>query len=366
MSVLQYKANAPAVCDRLRQLVGRKANDRIFAAFFPPSKTMKSFQKKYSGFTQYPDPRERILFWDSMFQERISLDDDNIPAAYPSEFDQGLYGGLLGGDVRFLATTDDGYVGSGWISSMVPHLLKNWSGFDDLKFSENHFWYERFITQLGIMKETASGKFGISHLIAIDSINFVYELVGATDTYLSMYEVPELVRRAIDFGFNLNLKIHSTFFDIVKTLDGGTCSWVIPWIPGRIVNESIDPFHMTSVDDFEKWGREPAERLMSKFDGGVLHLHANGWHLLEAACTMKGIRAILMVNEKDHVPALPQIQELRKRAGDMPLSIYVSYSEFAEAIQRHELAGGVFHYVSGVPDIDSANRCMEKVRSYRV
>ena len=56
------------------------------------------------------------------------------------------------------------------------------------------------------MRDAARGKFGISHLIVIDSFNFVYELVGATNTYLSMYETPERVREAIEFAYHLNLK----------------------------------------------------------------------------------------------------------------------------------------------------------------
>jgi len=366
MNGVQYKCNAREVMERLTALVERKAMDQVFAAFLPPSETMKEFQKKYKGFTQYPDPHERIRFWDNLLRERMRLEDDNIPAAYPSEFDQGLYGGMLGGDVRFLAVTDDGYVASGWISSMVPHVLENWAGFDALRFDENNLWYKRFIKQLHIMREKAEGKFGIGHLIAIDSLTFVYELVGATDTYISMVEQPEMVRRAIDFGFDLNLRVQRTFFEIVGTLEGGTCSYVLPWAPGTLLNESVDPFHMTSLADFEKWGREPAQRLISQFDGALLHLHANGWHLLEAVCTIPGMKAILMVNEKDHTPALQQIATLRKRAGDMPLSVMVSYDEFTQALERHMLAGGVFYYVSGVPSIDASNRWMEKVRSYRV
>ena len=122
---------------------------------------------------------------------------------------------------------------------------------------------------------------------------------------------------------------------------------------------------MTSIDDFEKWGREPAERFIAQFDGALVHLHANGWHLLESVCTIPGVKAILMVNEKDHTPALEQIKALRKRAGDMPLSVMVECGEFTQSLERHELAGGVFYYVSGAPDIDSANRWMEKVRRYR-
>jgi hypothetical protein len=96
-----------------------------------------------------------------------------------------------------------------------------------------------------------------------------------------------------------------------------------------------------------------------------MHLHANGWHLLESICSLRGVKAILMVNEKGIPPAMQQLQSLRKRAGDMPLSVMVEYPEFIESLQRHKLAGGVFYMVSGAPDIDTANRLMEKVRAYR-
>ena len=260
MNGLAYKANAAEVFERLRQLIARKAQDRIFAAFILPTQAMKDFQKQYSGgfSTEYPDPEERIQFWDRHLSERRLIEDDSIPAAYPSEFDQGLYGGILGGDVRFLSLPDDGYVGSGWISSMVPPLLADWSEFERLRFDGNSLWYQRYLRQLRLMRDAARGKYGISHLIVIDSFNFVYELVGATNTYLSMYEAPARVKEAIEFAYHLNLKIHNTFFDSVGTLEGGTCSWVVPWIPGRIICESVDPFHMTSPRDFETLGKGAA------------------------------------------------------------------------------------------------------------
>jgi hypothetical protein len=368
MMRLAYKANAAEVQSRLTRLVARQAQDEIFAAFILPSPAMADFQKRYSGdfMTDYPDPQERIRFWDGHLRERTRMEDDSIPAAYPSEFDQGLYGGLFGGDVRFLSMPHDGYVGSGWISSMVPPLLHDWSEFGQLTYDEEAEWYGRYTNQLRIMTDSARGKFGISHLIVIDSLNFVFELVGATNTYISMYETPDRVREAIEFAYGLNVDIHNTFFDIVGTLDGGTCSWVVPWLPGRIICESLDPFHMTSPKDLERWGREPLERLVDNYDGGVLHLHANGWHLLGSACSLQGVKALLLVNEKDYPPATEIGFELRARAGDMPLSMMADYPDFVGRLARHELPGGCFYYVTGAPDIDAANRCMEQVRSYRV
>ena len=65
-------------------------------------------------------------------------------------------------------------------------------------------------------------------------------LLGSTPFWVKRYEKegrfglddePKYwVRRAIDLGFELNVNIHSAFFDTVPLIAGGTCSWVIPWI----------------------------------------------------------------------------------------------------------------------------------------
>ena len=60
--------------------------------------------------------------------------------------------------------------------------------------------HEPHAATLDYVVAAAAGKFGVSHFILIDSLNFVFELVGATNTYLSLIEQPELVRRAVDFA----------------------------------------------------------------------------------------------------------------------------------------------------------------------
>ncbi len=362
MSTLAYKPNADEVLPRLRLLYERRAPDRILAAMELPSPALADFGRQYAAaFCDYPEPTARIAFWDRLLSERAAIEDDSIPTAHLSEFDQGLYGGLLGGEVQFMAHPENG-----WISSMVMPLLDDWSQFDALRFDLSHPWFERYVDYLRIFVAGGKGKFGISHLILIDGLNFVFELVGATRTYLSLDEHPEMVRRAIDFAFDLNVQIQSTFFEAVAALQGGTCSSMVQWIPGRIVSESVDPFHMTSVDYFEQWGREPVQRIFDRFDGGVLHIHGNGRHLLEAVCSLRELKAIFMGDDRGFPPAFEILDSLRIRAGNVPLVVRAEFADFVEKLDRHQLAGGVFYQVRGVPDMDTANRCMEKVRSYRV
>jgi hypothetical protein len=362
MNALCYKPGVEDVLQRLRGLYERRANDQIFATMAVPSAAMEAFGQRYpQPECEYPNPGERADYWDSLWRERVTVEDDSMPAAVLSEFDEGLYGGLLGAEVRFLAHQD-----SGWVSSMVPPLLKDWSEFDRLRFDPSNLWWQRYQNQLDVFVERGRGKWGISHLIAVTGLNLIFELVGATKTYLSLDECPEYVRRGIDLSYDINMRIQEKFFAVVPMLEGGTFSNFGQWIPGRIISESIDPFHMTSVAYFEKWGREPIERLLGQFDGGVIHIHGNGRHLLEAATTIKGLKTVLLMDDRGFPAAFDVLADLKARMGDMPVAVFAEYSQFAERLDRHDLPGGVMYQVKNVPDVATANRLMEKVRAYQV
>ena len=357
---LRYKGNVDSTLERLRELYEKRAQDRIFARFEIPSRVLSLYlEKQPPGFCSYPDPRQRISFWDEYLKERRAIEDDSMPAAYLSELDQGLYGGAAGGQVQYMRNEN------GWVSSMVTPILKDWSEFDSLSFSEANLHYRRYIDQLDVFVQGAAGKFGISHFILIDGLNFVFELVGATKTYESLIGAQRMVRKATAFAFELNLRIQNYFFSRVPLFAGGTFSNMAQWIPGRIVSESLDPFHMTSVQYFEHWGRENIERMLARFDGGVIHLHGNGRHLLEAACSIPGVKAIWLGDDRGHPPAFEVLSQLRKRAADMPLVVSVDYNDFTAKLQRHRLCGGVCYRVTDTPDADQANRCMEAVLGYR-
>lgn len=361
METLAYKPNAAETFDRLRELYERRTQDRIFARMEVPSPALIEFQSHYSeGYCDYPDPAERVRFWDRYLAERAAVDDDSIPQAYLSEMDQGLYGGALGGKVQFMVHPDNG-----WISSMVAPLLNDWAEFDRLHFDRSHPWVDRYQRQVKAFVEGAAGKFAISHFILIDGLNFVFELIGATNTYLSLIERPEMVRRAIDFAFQLNLDLQNLFFDLVPQVAGGTASNMVQWLPGRIVSESVDPFHMTSVEYFETWGREPIERILGRFDGGVVHIHGNGRHLLKAVASLRGLKAIFLGDDKGYPQAFDILASLQSRVGDTPLVVQVDYARFAQKLAAHELPGGVFYKVHEVPNVATANRLMEQVRQYR-
>ena len=359
---LRYCPDGAEAFQRLRRLYAERAQDIILASMHVPGTVLADFGRTHpAGPCAYPDPEERVRFWDALLQERAAVHDDSIPSAYLSEMDQGLYGGVLGGRTEFVCDTETGF-----ISSMSAPILSDLDELESLQPDWEGEWFGRYVRQLEVFAQAAAGRFGISHFVLIDSYNLVFELVGATAAYLAAYEQPERVRQAIELAYALNVRIHDTFFAHVPLVAGGTCALGVQWLPGRAVMESVDPFHMTSVGFFERWGREPIERIFAHFDGGTLHLHGNGRHLLEAVATLRGLQVLVLGDDKGYPLAFTVLPEIRKRVGDLPLQVSTGWHEFQSALAEHRLVGGVFYQVGGVPDADAANRCMDQVREYRV
>lgn len=362
MNSLAYCKDARLRIERLRELYGARPQDKVFARIEIPTAAVREFAGRYAhGYTPRPAIEERVAFWDGMLAERAALSDDSIPSAYLSEMDQGLYGGIVGGKAQFMAHPENG-----WISSMVWPILQEWAGMETLAIDYAGEWYQFYLRELLSFRKLGESKFGVSHFILIDGLNFVFELFGATRTYLEILDNPDQVRKALDFAYALNVDVQNTFFDNIPLFEGGTFSNMVEWIPGRVVSESVDPYHMTSVDYFEKWGREPVERILARFDGGVLHIHGNGRHLLEAVATIRGLRAVYLLDDLHYPSAFSQLKALKGRVGMLPVVVNADFAEFADALNTHQLPGGVLYKVQNAPGVDAANRLMDRVREYRL
>lgn len=359
--MLSYCPRETETLKRLRRLYDQRAQDLVLASFQTPSAVLVEYAAQHaSGFDAYPDPQARAHFWDAYLRERATIHDDSIPSAYLSEMDQGLYGALVGGAPRFLFDP-----AKGWVSSMVAPILHDWAELERVAFDSNHSWFHRYVKQLDIFADTARGKFGVSHFILIDGLNFVYELVGATQTYLALIDRPDWIAQAIARAFEINVNVQRAFFARVPLLAGGTCSNFAQWLPGRIVSESVDPFHLTSVKYFETWGRANAENMLAQFDGGVTHIHGNGRHLIDAVCTVKGLKALALLDDEGYPRSFDLLPSIKPRTGDLPLIVKVEFERFADALAKHQLFGGVFYKAQNVPDESTANRLADLVRDYK-
>ncbi len=112
-------------------------------------------------------------------------------------------------------------------------------------------------------------------------------------------------------------------------------------------------------------GREPVERILNRYDGGVLHIHGNGRHLLETVATLQGLKAIFLADDVGFPRAFDILPDVRRRVGDLPLVVSCRYDEMTATLGDRTLTGGVLYHVYGVPDASAANRLMDQIRACR-
>jgi len=360
---MEYKRNYKHVLERLGSFYAGGARDGIFAKMMVVSPTLKEYERFYpEGDIPYPDIRDRAVFWDRLLGEQTELEDDSVPGAYMSEFDGGLYAGLLGSEVRFLY-----YPERGWVTSMTAPALADFRDWRKLKLDKDGLWAKRFREQINYFKEKSNTKYGIAHFILIDALNLSIELRGGTNMILDVLDYPDELPDYFEFGRELNFWVWDSFFEIIGLYDGGTVSNYGQWMPGRIVSESLDPFHMMSLDYFEEWGRENAEKVFAHYDGGCIHIHqGNGKHLIQPASTIEGIKLIALIDEIwNDDKAYMHMDEYDGLRGDVPVLFTIPHPVFTEMLRKKHLAANCLYNVTNVPDVDTANRLMEEVRNYR-
>jgi len=105
--------------------------------------------------------------------------------------------------------------------------------------------------------------------------------------------------------------------------------------------------------------------MFAQFDGGIIHIHGNGRHLIDAVCTVKGLKALALLDDEGFPLAFDLLPEIKTRTGDLPLIVRVNWEQFKAALENHRLPGGVFYKVLNVPDAATANRYAELARAYR-
>lgn len=360
---ISYCPGGDETFDLFHKLYDDRNMDLPLATFEVPSPALQKYEAQYpeGPVAEYPKPEDRIAWWDEFLKERLQIRDDRVPSAYLSEFDQGLYGALIGGEPEFVSDPE-----LGRISSMVRPIFGSVEEWNPPPLSKDHPWFKIYENQLKVFAKESEGKFGISHFILIDSLNYVCEAFGATNGFYAIIDDLEFVKSLYQFSLEVNCMVMDAFFEHIPLVKGGTCSNIGEWIPGgRIVSESIDCYHMMSADDFNKSGREPVEDIFERYDGGVLHIHSNGHHLIEHAATLKGLKMIKLKNDLGAPPCWQIQDEMRAKAGTMPLVIHAEFAEFAEAVDKGKVMGGFHYMIKRAPDIDSVNRVMDKLRKLR-
>ncbi|MHB1455462.1 MAG: hypothetical protein ACYC0V_00955 [Armatimonadota bacterium] len=359
--LLSHKHNAADAVERLRRLWDRRYRDRICAHMNVPTQTLNRFAEMHKdGPTIYPDPHERLAFWDAHLYETKDLEDDWLPIAYLSEFDQGVVGGALGEKMRYMMHKD-----VGWISSMCAPVMDDLSDLDMLKIDPEAAAIKLMDEQVRIFSDGAKGRFGIAPFIIIDSMNFVAEMRGMTQAFEDVIDHPEAVIRMMDFALEFNIFLQERVRRMTGGFMDGSFVNMGSWCQGNPILFSVDAYHMASPDFYYQWGVPHLQRILDHFGGGLLHVHSNGWHLLPHVVKLDHLKCVYFAEEMWNPRAYDQLPMLCKQAAGTPLIISCEYDEFKRDLSSCKLPGNVLYDIKNVPSVEHGNRLMEKVHAYR-
>lgn len=358
---LEFKRNSQEVLTRLERLWSRQAQDQVFAHIAIPSPALAEHADTHrDGPTDYPDPAQRIAFWETYLAEGRDLEDDWLPIAYLSEFDEGIYTAALGAQIEFIMHAE-----IGWVSSMSHPLLEDLNDLDQLRIDPSHPQLERMDRQVRLFAERAHGRFGVAAPIIIDALNFVAEARGATQAFFDVMDHPAQVVQLMDLAYDLNVMVQERIYAQVEHYAGGTFVNMGSWAPGRPILFSVDLYHMAQPDYYYTWGQPHIQRMLNHFGGGLLHLHSNGRHLLPHVCNLQGLVCVYLLDEKWAEPAIDHLPDYLRQADGVPLVVDCSWERFTTDLKTGALPGGVFYHVFGAPSVEEANRVMAEVKKYR-
>ena len=375
---MEYKKNWQEVIERQTLFWERRLGDQILARIYVKNRPFEEWlatSKKVMPVQSKGFPDRDFVFktWDLKLCAFKEVADDSLPVMMPTEFDEGLFGGIFGAETSFNFDSE-----SGWISSMATPFLIDYSDLDKLEIREDEIWMRELRQRLKWYAEQAQGKSGISPVISIDALNFAVMARGATKAMLDIYDNPIQLRNLCEFALELNIQLNRLQKKFIGSFNSGTFDGYAcfgSWFPSDEINISVDAFGQCRKEVYTKMGLEYTQRLIDAFGSAFLHIHGNAHHLLPEVVKLKGLKGICIVDEAPH--PFPRLAEIKQITGNIPLVTECMLDEFLESMKKGKLPGGVFYIIRGhkegrstlmspaVKTVAEANGIMKKVRAYK-
>lgn len=368
---MAIKKNLGETVSRLSDFYGGKAEDRIFAKIGIRGRD-SSFNRRVKSRLQLatreglPDIKTLFSVWEEYLSPLYNLEDDDVPTIYLSQYDQGLYGAILGAEItvnRKLPSPQSPYT-AGWFSSMT-RPLEHFEP-DEWEWDEDNSWIRRFEDDLMYVADRGRDRFGISVIITIDALNFIVQILGSTKGLVCMYRHPRIAKRLMEFALHLNVKLVELQRRIIDvSYKGGVFERWGGWVPNESVPMSVDCYNFCRPWIYAERGRSYHQRLIDHFGGGVFHVHGNGRHLLPEMAKLRGIKAIFCWDDGSPNRAFETLAEMKRKVEGIPLVVGCTKREFLQGLKDESLEGGVMYHLEA-ESLSEGNLIMDRVKRYRI
>jgi hypothetical protein len=361
------KTNQSEAIARLKMLYGKKGENRIFARMAVPLPAplqerlaQRAAQIPPVGF---PTLKQTFPLWEEFLAFFDRLEDDWVPAVYPWQYDQGIYGTLFGAPMHLNRGVPPGCASS----TSYPLEDKTYEELLRLASAPDDSWVRRLESDLRDVSALTGGRWGVAVPITIEGLNLAMQIRG-NQTMLDIHDCPRELKQFLQAGVALNINlVERQRTAINRTWDGGVCDWFnAGWMPLQGIPMSVDCYSFCHPDVYAEFGLPYQQQLIDHFGGGNFHIHGNGRYLLPQLAKLKGCVVSAICDDGSDVPAMDELEKIKRQAGPVTPVVNCPASRFVKQLREKSLTGGVYYVVGQVESIEDANRLMESVRNYRV
>ena len=361
------KKNQADAIARLKTLYEKKAENQIFAraVVTMPNDLWERLKSMASRIPPGEMPTGEQVFpvWDEYLRHYEAIEDDWVPAIYPWQYDQGIYGTLFKARLHVNPSGPPGCANS------TSYPLEGTSYDELIRLAElpSDEWVGRMEKDLRYLSSRGQGRWGVAVVITGDGLNLAQQIRG-NQFLLDLYDCPADLKRFLQAGVRLNIDLVERERAAIGPWQGeGVCDFFnAGWMPNQSVPMSVDCYNLCRADVYAEFGRPYQQQLIDHFGGGNFHLHGNGRHLLGEIAKLKGCVAAFTANDGSEVRAFDDLENIKRQGGAITPFVSCQADEFARRLGERSLVGGVYYVVDSVPTVEDANRLMESVRAYRV
>lgn len=299
--------------------------------------------------------------WEKALTFLDEIEDDFIPALYPLPFDQGVYGAIFGAEIHFNRLSGP----SGASSMTEPFEGEDYGKLMERIANPDERWLQMVEDDLRYFSEQCADRWGVAIPITIDGLNFAMQIRG-NQTMMDIHDHPDDLKRLLQAAADFTIQfVERERAAINMELAGGVYDYFnAGWIPKQSIPMSVDCYNLCAPSVYAEFGRPYQQQLIDHFGGGNFHIHGNGRHMLDEFSQLRGCVAVLIADDGSDVAAMDDLTAIKERLGSITPAVGCPKDRFAKELKERSLPGGVYYEVTGLDDVDEANRIMDIVRNY--
>ena len=244
-------------------------------------------------------------------------------------------------------------------------LVKSPLELEKLSFNMENPWVAKYLEFVIKLNEWSCGRFPVAAPIMRGQGDTAGALLGQTEFIYSLYEEPEIIKRALRKIVDSFLFIYEEMFKHCKPFLGGFSMGLYHvWTPGKSIWFQDDIGALLSPELYREFLLPNEIMLCGKYDYTMMHLHASSFHLLDDILDNENLRAI-EINKDVGGPGiarmLPQFSKVQEKKKSLVIWGNLNEEEIRLIFNKLKPEGIFLNIL--LPEFDSALRINSFLKS---